>query len=155
MRLWSGGIFPISAAAVAGPLSLDLREQPGLHRGGGAFSFSVVVRETARLDDDGVQLGEAAAAMIVEMHERKPGAGHRILQERDRRRGRQAMRAAQMQKSADEAVAAVTVIVTAARPVPVIREKREHQVEQLHGLVGFGFRHGAGRSRSGDNGRAA
>ncbi len=38
---------------------------------------------------------------------------HRVLQERDRRCRRQAMLAAQMQKSADKAVAAVSVIITA------------------------------------------
>jgi len=39
------------------------------------------------------------------VHKRKAGTGHRILQERDRRRPRQAMLAAQMQKGADEAMA--------------------------------------------------
>ena len=135
--VWRG--LPDIGRSRCGSLSLDLREQPGLHCGGGAFSFRTVMREAARLQDDRTQLGDAAAPMIVEMHERKPRARHRILQDRDRRRRRQAMLAAQMQKSADEAVAAVAVIVTAARPAPVIGEKREHQVEQLYGLAGFGF----------------
>jgi hypothetical protein len=63
------------------------------------------------------------------MHKRKTGTGHRILQERDRRRPRQAMLAAQMEKSADEALAAVSVIITAARPVTVVGKMIEHQVE--------------------------
>jgi hypothetical protein len=58
-----------------------------------------------------------------------PYTGHRILQERDRRPCREAMLAAQMQKSADKAMAAVAVIITAAGPVPVVREKLEHQIE--------------------------
>jgi hypothetical protein len=37
-----------------------------------------------------------------------------------------------MQESADKAVPAVAVIIPAARPVRVVREKREHQIEQLH-----------------------
>src|SRR4051794_7167287 len=111
------------------PLLLDPGEQPSFHRGGGALSFRIVVRETPRLDDDETQLGEAAATMIVEVHKGKAGAGHRILQERYRRRCRKAMLAAQMQKGADKAVAAVSVIVTAARPVAVIGKKLEHQIE--------------------------
>ena len=51
--------------------------------------------------------------------------GLRILQERDRRFRRQAMLAAQMQKSADEAVAALSII-RAARPVAVVGKKLEH-----------------------------
>ena len=49
---------------------------------------------------------------------------------------------AQMQKSTDEAVAAVSVIVAAACPVAVIGKMFEHQVEQLHRLGDLGFRHG-------------
>jgi len=60
------------------------------------------------------------------MNERKAGAGHRILQERDHRCCRKAMLAAQMKKSANKAVAATAVIIRAARPVQVIREKLEH-----------------------------
>jgi hypothetical protein len=37
--------------------------------------------------------------------------------------------AAQMQKSADKAVAAVSVIITGARPVAVVGKILEHQVE--------------------------
>ena len=40
-----------------------------------------------------------------------------------------------MQKSADEAMAAISVVITAARPVAVVREKLEHQIEQLHGFA--------------------
>ena len=86
---------------------------------------------------------------VVEVHKRKAGPGHRILQERDRRCPRQAMLAAQMQKSADKAVAAVSVIITAARPVAVVGKILEHQVEQLHRLCDLGFRHWFERSRSG------
>jgi len=39
------------------------------------------------------------------------------------------MLAAQMQKSADQAMAAVSVIITAARPVAVVGKMLEHQVE--------------------------
>jgi hypothetical protein len=70
-----------------------------------------------------------------------PGRAHRILQERDRRCPRQAMLAAQMQKSADKTVAAVSVIITAARPVAVGGKILEHQVEQLHPLCNLGFQH--------------
>ncbi|MGA8612629.1 MAG: hypothetical protein WB760_13065 [Xanthobacteraceae bacterium] len=80
------------------------------------------MRETARLENDGAQFGDDAATIVVEVHKREAGAGHRILQERDRRRRRQAMLAAQMQESADKAVAAVAVIISAARPVRVVRE---------------------------------
>src|SRR5205823_7170790 len=84
-----------------------------------------------------------------EVHERKARPGHRILQERDRRRPRQAMLAAQMQKRADKAVAAISVVITAARPVAVVGEMLEHQVEQLHRLCDFRFPHWFDRSRSG------
>ena len=75
------------------------------------------------------------------MHKRKAGTGHRILQERDRRRPRQAMLAAQMQKGADEAMTAVSVIITAVRPVTVVGKMLEHQVEQLHRLRDFRLWH--------------
>jgi hypothetical protein len=55
-----------------------------------------------------------------------------------------------MQKSADKAVSAVSVIVAAARPAAVVGKMLEHQVEQLHGLCDFRVRHWFERSRSGD-----
>ena len=101
----------------------------------------MIVGETTGLEDDGAQLGDAAATGVVEVNKRKAGPGHRILQERNRRRPRQAMLAAQMQKSADKAVAAVSVIITAARPVAVFGKILEHQIEQLYRLRDLGFRH--------------
>ena len=44
------------------------------------------------------------------------------------------MLAAQMQNGADKAVAAVSVIITAARPVAVVGKILQDQVEQLHPL---------------------
>jgi len=75
---------------------LDLGEQPGLDRGSGLLLLSGIVRETARLDDNGAKLGDGAATLVVEVDKREAGAGHRILQKRDHRRRRQAMLAAQM-----------------------------------------------------------
>ena len=69
--------------------------------------------------------------------DREAGTGHRILQECDRRCPWQRMLAAQMQKSTDEAMAAVSVIITAARPVTVVGKMLEHQVQQLHCLRDF------------------
>jgi hypothetical protein len=66
--------------------------------------------ETAGLEDYGAQFGDAAAASVVEVHKWKAGAGHRILQQRDRRCRRQAMLAAEMQKSALR-----RILLTAAR----------------------------------------
>jgi hypothetical protein len=89
----------------------------------------------------GAQLCDAAATRVVEVHKRKAGPGHRILQERDRRCPRQAMFAAQMQESADQAAAAVSIVITAACPVAVVGKMLEHQVEQPHRLCDLGFRH--------------
>jgi hypothetical protein len=58
-----------------------------------------------------------AATPVVEVDKRKAGPRHRILQEGDRGCLRQAMLAAQMQKSADQAMAAVSIIITAALAV--------------------------------------
>src|SRR6266446_2634184 len=77
----------------------------------------------------------------------RPGRG--ILQKCDRRCPRQAMLAAQMQKSADKAVAAIPVDITAASPAAVVGKMLEHQVEQLHRLCLFRFRHWFDRSRCG------
>ena len=68
---------------------------------------------------------ERSSAMLPQQEllkctKRKAGPGHRILQECDRRCPRQAMLAAQMQKSADQAEAAVSVVITATRPVAVV-----------------------------------
>src|SRR5215469_9285165 len=71
------------------------------------------------------------------------------LQERDHWCCRKSMLAAQMQNRADQAVAAVSVIVTTARPVAVVGKKLEHQIEQLHRLADFGFRHWFDPFRSG------
>jgi hypothetical protein len=46
-----------------------------------------------------------------------------------------------MQKSADKAMAAVSVIITAARPVAIVGKIFEHQVEQLEPLCDLGFWH--------------
>ena len=88
----------------------------------------MIVGETTGLEDYGAQLGDAVATRVVKMHKREAGSGHRILQERDRRCPRQAMLAAQMQKSADKTVAAISVVITAARPVAVVGKILEHQV---------------------------
>jgi hypothetical protein len=120
---------------------LDLGEQPTLKRNGRALLLRMIVGETAGLEDYGAQLSDAAATRIIKAHKRKAGPGHGILQERDCRCPRQAMLAAQMQKSADKAVAAVSVIITAARPVAVVGKILEHQVEQLHPLCDLGFQH--------------
>ena len=101
----------------------------------------MIFGKAASLEDYRAQLGDAAATRVVEVHKRKAGPRHRILQERDRRRRRQAMLAAQMQKSADNTVASVPVIVTATRPVAVVGKMLEHQVEQLHHLCDFRLGH--------------
>src|SRR5207253_2471808 len=85
-----------------------------------SYRGNVIVRRMAGLNDDGAQLRDAAATGVVEVYERKARPGHRILQQRDGRRPRQAMLAAQMQKSADQALAGVSVVITAARPVAVV-----------------------------------
>jgi hypothetical protein len=118
-----------------------LGEQPGLDRASCPFSLGVIMSETAGLEDYGAQFGEAAATSVVEVDEREAGSGHRILQERDRRCRRQAILAAQMQKSADKAMAAVSIVITATRPVIVVSKKLEHEVEQLHCFCDFRFRH--------------
>jgi ribosomal protein S3 len=59
------------------------------------------------------------------------------------------MLAAQMEESADKAVAAVSVAITAARPAVVVGKKLEHEIEQLHGFCDFGVTHWFDRSRSG------
>jgi hypothetical protein len=110
--------------------------------------FSTIVGETTGFEDYGAQLGNAAATRVVEVHKRKTGPGHRVLQERDRRCSSQAMLAAQMQKSAHKAMAAVSVVITAARPVAVVGKMLKHQIEQLHRLRDLGFRHWFERSRS-------
>src|SRR5437588_10797418 len=50
-----------------------------------------MISKTAGLEDYGAQLGDAAATTVVQVHKRKAGPGHGILQERDRRCLRQAM----------------------------------------------------------------
>ena len=54
------------------------------------------------------------------------------------------MLAAQMQKRADQAAAAVAVIIAAARPVTVVGKMLKHQVEQLRRFGDFRFGHGLG-----------
>jgi hypothetical protein len=46
-----------------------------------------------------------------------------------------------MQKSADQAMAAVSVVISTARPVGVVGKIVEHQIEQLRRLCDLGFRH--------------
>src|SRR3954447_8965913 len=70
---------------------LDLGEQPGLGGGGRPLLLRVIAGEAAGLEDDGAQLGGAAATGVVEVRKRKAGPRHRILQEGDRRRSRQPM----------------------------------------------------------------
>jgi ribosomal protein S3 len=53
-----------------------------------------------------------------------------------------------MQESADKAVAAVSVIITAARPVSVVGKKLEHEIEQLHRFCDLRFGHWFDRSPS-------
>ena len=60
----------------------------------------MIISETAGPEDDGAQLGGAGTTRVVEVHKRKAGPGHCILQQRDRRCRRHEMLAAQMQKRA-------------------------------------------------------
>jgi len=46
-----------------------------------------------------------------------------------------------MEKSADKAMAAVSIIITAARPVAVVGKKLEHVIQQLHSFFDFRFGH--------------
>ena len=73
---------------------LDLGEQPGLNRGGCPLSLCIIMGETTGLEDYGAQLSDAAATNVVEVHKRKAGPGHCVLQQRDYRCLRQAMFAA-------------------------------------------------------------
>jgi hypothetical protein len=52
-----------------------------------------------------------------------------------------------MQKCANKASAAVSVLITTARPVAVVGKVLEHQVEQLHRLCHLRFRHWVDRSQ--------
>ena len=58
-----------------GPFFLDLGEQPDLQRRGGLPSRRIIMREAARLEDYGAQLGDAAATSVVEVYERQAGRG--------------------------------------------------------------------------------
>ena len=51
------------------------------------------------------------------------------------------MLAAEMQKSADKAVAALSVIIRAARPMAVVGKELEHVIEQLHRFVDVHLEH--------------
>lgn len=134
-----------------GSFFLNLGDQPGLDRCGSPLSLRICIGKTAGLEDDGAQFGDAAATCIVEVHKRKPRPGHRILKERDHRCRRQAMFAAQMQKSADKAVAPISIIVIAARPMVLVGKELEHEIEQPHGFCDFCFGHWVDRFRSRDN----
>jgi hypothetical protein len=54
-----------------------------------------------------------------------------------------------MQESADKAVAAVSIVIAAARPVAVVGKELEHKVEQLDRFGDFHFGHWIESSRSG------
>src|SRR6516165_12187762 len=83
----------------SGSFFLDPSEQPGLNRRGRPRLLRMIMGETAGLENYGTQLGGAGATSVVEVHKRKAGPRHHILQESNRRCRRQAMLAAQMQKS--------------------------------------------------------
>jgi hypothetical protein len=60
---------------------LDLGEQPGLDLSGRPVLLRMILGETAGLENDGAQLGNAGATRVVEVHKRKAWHGHRILEE--------------------------------------------------------------------------
>ena len=66
-----------------GSFFLDVSEQPHPRHVGRPLLLSMIVGETAGLEDDGAQGGDAPATGVVEVHKRKAGAGHRILPWRD------------------------------------------------------------------------
>src|SRR5215813_6511091 len=59
------------------------------------------------------------------------------------------MLTAQMPNGADKAMAAVSVVITAARPVAIVGKKLEHEIEQLHRFCDFRFEHRFACLRSG------
>ena len=124
-----------------GSFFLYLSEKAGFNRGRRPLSLRIIMGKAASLENYGSQLDDAAATSVVEMHKRKARSGYRILQDHDRRCRRQAMLAAQIQESTDKAVAAVSVIITSARPASVVGKKREHEIKQLHRLCDFSFAH--------------
>jgi hypothetical protein len=133
-----------------GSFFLDLSEQPGLDCRGRTLSLRMIMSETASLEDYRAQFGDAAATGVVEVDKREAGPGHRILEERDRRCSRQAMLAAEMQKGANKAVATISVLITAARPVIFVGKKLEHEIEQLDCFCDFRFGHWSDTSGSGN-----
>src|SRR5262249_40014667 len=124
-------------------------EEPGLDRGRSPVSFRIVMSEAASLEDHGAQFGGAAATCVVEVDKRKAGPWHCVLQKRDHRRRRQAMLAAKMQEGADQTVATPSVIIRAARPMAVVDEELEHEIEQLRCFFDIPFKHRLDRSRPG------
>ena len=62
-----------------GPFFLDPGEQPHLHGDGCSLCFRMIMREATRFQDYGAKFGGAAATIVVEVHERKAGARHRVL----------------------------------------------------------------------------
>jgi len=53
----------------------DLGQQPGLNRGGCPLSLHIIMGESACLEDNGAQLGDAAATSVVECTSGRPGPG--------------------------------------------------------------------------------
>lgn len=79
--------YPVTLARYPTPRSVSCRSGRAAKSGprrGCPVLFRVIDGEVAGLEDDGAQLGDAAATTVVEVHERKAGPGHGILQERDR-----------------------------------------------------------------------
>jgi hypothetical protein len=58
-----------------GSFFLDLSEQPHPCHIGHPLLLRMIVGETAGLEDDGTQLGDAPATGVVELHKRRPGRG--------------------------------------------------------------------------------
>jgi hypothetical protein len=138
-----GWLGAVSMGWRRGSLFLNLSQQPSLGRGSCQFLLGMVISETAGPEDDGAPLGGAGATSL----KCRAGASHPVGARLPV--SWQAMPAAQMQEGADKAMAAVSVIIMAARPVAVVGKMIEHQVEQLHRLHDLGFQHWFDRSRSG------
>jgi hypothetical protein len=124
-----------------GALLIQRCQEPVLYDRGGPLSFYLAKCEAAGSDNDRAQLGEAAAAAVIEVHKPKSPTRHRLLQKTDRRVARDVVLATEVIEGADQAASTVAVIIAAARPVRTVCEKLEQEIEHLNRFIYFILTH--------------
>jgi hypothetical protein len=125
------------------PIALQFRQQPAFERRRGPFVFCILEGEGASSANERAQFGRSAAVVIVKVYDTHLPLGHCRSEKGDHCVLRKPVMITEIIDRANQAAAALRVVILASDPVVVISEKLQHEIQQLQRLTGDFLRQSA------------